>query len=83
MIVLRRKQFAFPTFGAVNIYRALGKGAGATMTAGQRWGQAAMGVGKLGLTGLAVGGGLAAAKATKTTKDALTGDMGKENEANY
>lgn len=79
MIVLRRKQFAFGTFGVVNLTRALGAGKGATMTGAQRFGQAAMGVGKLGLTGLAVGGAIGGAKAAKATKDALTGDMGKEN----
>lgn len=80
MIVLRNKQFAFGTFGAVNVYRALGGGAGATMKAGQRWGQAAMGVGKLGLTGATVYG---AAKGLGATKDALKGNMGEENATSY
>jgi hypothetical protein len=81
MIVLRNKQFAMGyTFGGVNIYRALGKGAGASMNARERLNQAAMGVGKLGLTALAAKG---AYDGLKTTSSALKGNMGKENEYDY
>lgn len=76
MIVLRNKQFTWGTFGAVNVARAAGFGKGAAMTTKQRLNQAAMGAGKLGLTGAAVYG---TAKGLGATKDALKGEMGEEN----
>lgn len=78
MIVLRRKQFAFGLNQLGRAISGVGKN-GQTLSGLGRFRNAVGGLGGLSLTGLAVGGGIASAKVTKTTKDALTGDMGKEN----
>lgn len=75
MIVLRRKQYALGTGNIMNAISGLNK-KGVQLTAKQRFNQAALGVGKLGLTGAAIYGTV---KGVGATKDALKGEMGEED----
>ena len=77
--ILKRKTFGFPTFGLRNLGNSLKlTQAGQTMTGMQRMGQAAKGLGKMALTGAAVGTAVGvpalAIKTADATKDSFEGD---------
>lgn len=81
MIILRDK-----SFGVVSPLTNLGKAFGSAskgLSAGTRFKEATKGVGKIGGLALGAGGLYAGAKTVGTTKDALEGNMGKENGFGY
>ncbi len=79
-MIVKRKLFGLGNFtGITNLANAAGKGAGANMGGLQKFGQGALGVGKMAAIGGTALAGIGAYKFAKSSKKALKGEQGDDN----